>query len=347
MSDKSTTVLSLEAGAQTLRGSFNPCDGDIRVNKRGQFVRVNESGEAMTVNSMLTESEWAEIEGTVLEAARYPLRVVSDLRSRGLTATLGGVGSLETRWYTASQMTRATVSMTGRGRAERDLPEMLQDAVPVPVIFKEFSIDWRTLAASRRLGDGLDMTAGVEAVRVVAEALEDIVVNGSTAVQLNGRPIYGLRTHPKRRTDTAANFGGGDWGTVTNILATVAGMVNAANAQNNFGPFLLYVSQTQYNQAALFRYTDGSGNTPLGVLRALPMIEDVRSLPTNVLPDGELILLQATREYIEIAEAMPIQVREWASGDGVESMFKALTIATPKIKARQGDETGIVHATGA
>jgi uncharacterized linocin/CFP29 family protein len=347
MAEKST-VLTLEAGVKDLRGSFSPRDGDIRINKLGQFVRVNESGQpAMAVNSMLSEDEWAEVERAVLAAATYPLRVVNDLRSRGLTAPLGGVGSLETRWYTASQMTRATVNMTGRGRAERDLPEMLQDAVPVPVIYKEFSIDWRTLAASRRLGDGLDVTAAVEATRVVAEEVESIVMNGNASIQLNGRPIYGLRTHPKRRTDTAANFGGGDWGTATNILATVAGMVNAANVQNNYGPFLLYVSQTQYNQAALFRYADGSGDTPLAVLRALPMIEDVRMLPTNVLPDGELLLLQATREYIEIAEAMPIQTREWTSGDGVESMFKVLTIVAPKIKARQGEETGIVHATGA
>lgn len=342
------SVLGLEAGVQTLRGSFSPRDADVRVNKRGEFVRVNDSGQPMmTVNSMLTESEWADMESVILEAARYPLRVVTDMRSRGLVSPLGGVGSLEARWYTSSSITKATVSMTGRGRAERDLPELLQDGVPVPVIFKEFSIDWRTLAASRKLGDGLDVTTGVEAVRVVAEELESIVVNGNTAVQLNGRPIYGLRTHPKRRTDTAGNFGGGDWGTATNILATVAGMVNAANAQNNYGPFLLYVSQIQYNQAALFRYTDGSGETPLAVLRALPMIEDVRVLPPQALPDGELLLLQASREYIELAEALPIQVREWTSGDGVESMFKVLTIAAPKIKARQGDETGIVHATGA
>ncbi len=64
-------------------------------------------------------------------------------------------------------------------------------------------------------------------------------------------------------------------------------------------------------------------------------------------PDAAQGLLQATREYIELAEAMPIQIREWTSGDGVESMFKVLTIAAPKIKARQGEETGIVHATGA
>jgi hypothetical protein len=259
---------------------------------------------------------------------------------------LGSVGSLESRWYTQSAITKATVSMTGRGRSERDLPELLQDAVPVPVIFKEFSIDWRTLEASRLMGDGLDMTTAVEATRVVAEEIEAMSVNGNTAVQLNGRPIYGLRTHPKRKTDTATNFGGGDWGTQANVLNTVRGMINAANLQNNFGPFVIYVSQTQYNEAALNRYTDGSGETPLDSLLKLPMIENVLPLPPSVMPDGEAEMIQPTREYIELAEAMSIQAREWTSGDGLESIFKIMAIIAPKIKARQGNETGIVHVTG-
>jgi len=344
---KEATIVSAEAGAATLRGSFNPHDTDIRVNSRGQFVRVNVGTPGMVINSMLMENEWVEVERAVLAAAAYPLRVVNDLRARGLTAPLGSVGSLEARWYTSSQITRSTVNMTGRGRAERDLPENLQDGVPVPVIFKEFSVDWRTLEASRRLGDGLDMTTLTEATRVVAEDLESLVVNGNSSIQLNGRPIYGLRSHPKRKTDTAANFGGGDWGTTTNVLSTVRGMVNAANLQHNYGPFVLYVSQLQYNEAALNRYADGSGETPLDSISRLPMIQSVIALPSEVLPDGELLLLQPTRDYIEFAEAMSIQVREWTSGDGLESMFKVMTIATPKIKARQGNETGIVHASGA
>ena len=335
-------------GAKTLRGSFNPADPDIRINQRGQFVRVNGDHEPqLVVNSLLSESEWVEVESAVLTAARYPLRVVTDFRSRGLVARLGGVGSLEARWYTSSAVTGATVNMTGRGRAERDLPEMLQDGVPVPVIFKEFSIDWRTLEASRRLGDGLDMTGLVEATRVVAEGYESIVANGNTAVQLNGRPIYGLRTHPKRTSDTAGNFTGGDWGTLANIVPTVAGMISAANLQNNYGPFQLYVSQTQSNQAALTYFTDGSGQTALQRLQALAMVAGVTGLPTDTLPDGEVLLLQMTAEYMELAEALPLQVREWSTADGTESIFKIMVIGTPKIKARYGNETGIVHASGA
>ncbi len=337
-----------ESGSQVMRGSFSPRDPDIRVNRAGQFVRVNRAGTpVLVVNSLLTESEWAEIDSKVLLASRYPLKIVNDLRARGLTSQLGGVGSLEARWYTQSAMTAATINMTGRGRGDRDLPEMLQDGVPVPVVMKEFAIDWRTLEASRMLGDSLDMTATVEATRVVAEAYENLIVNGNTAVTLNGKPIYGLRTHPKRKTDTATNFGGGDWGTLANVQTTVAGMVNAANAQNNYGPFVLYVSLTQYNQAALTFFTDGSGESGLDRIKKLDMIQDVQSVPSNVLADGDLLMVQPTAEYIEIAEALPLQVREYMTADGTENIFKVLLIGTPKIKARQGDETGIVHATGA
>ena len=334
-------------GASTLRGSFNPADRDVRVNKRGQFVRANSDGEPIKVNSLLKEEEWVEVESAVLAAARYPLRVVSDFRQRGLVSRLGGVGSLEARWYTSSQITAATVSMTGRGRAERDLPEMVQSGVPVPVIFKEFAIDWRTLEASRRLGDGLDMTGLIEASRVVAEGYESIVVNGNTAVTLNGRPIYGLRSHPNRLTDTAANYGGGDWGTLSNIIKTIEGMVNAANAQYNHGPFNVYISQTQYNQAALSYHADGSGQTGLQRIQQLAMIAGVQALPAATLADGEVLLLNMTAEYMELAEALPLQVREWSTADGTESIFKVMVIGTPKIKARYGNETGIVHATGA
>lgn len=341
-------IVNANEMASSLRGSFNPNDGDVFYDKRdGVFRRNSVTGERLIVNSLLTYDQWAEVDRRVVKASEYPLKMVETFRRLNLVTRLGSVGSLEARWYVSSDITPASVSMTGRGGSERDLPELRPASAPVPVIFKDFAIDWRTIEASRRLGDGLDMTTLVEAVRVVAEGYESLVVNGSTAVTLNGAPIYGLRTHPNRNTDTAAGYGGGDWGTIGNIVPTIAGMVNAATAQNNPGKFRVYVSQTQFNQAALSYYNDGSGDTALDRIGKLAMIESVDSLPTAVLPEGEILLLQMTDEYMEIAEAMPIQVREWTTGDGLQSMFKVMAIATPKIKARYGAQTGIVHATGA
>lgn len=322
-------------------------------NGRG-LIRVNEATgtpylqapQGVTINSMLREDEWAEVDRAVIEAARYPLRAVQDLRSRGLTVRLGGLGTLMSHWYTRSEMTAASVSMSGQGGGLRDLPDMDQNGVPVPVVWKDFSIDVRTLEASRRMGDGLDVTAALEATRVVAETLESMVVNGAS-VKLNGVALYGYTTHPDRNTDTAANYGGGDWGTIANVLPTVAGMINAANGDNHYGPFQLYVSQTQYNQAALSYYTDGSGQTALDRISKLPAIAGVSLLPASTLADGVVLLVQMTRETVEWAEALDIQVREWTSGDGMASHYKVLAVAAPRVKSRYDGKSGIVHATGA
>lgn len=334
-------IMDLREAKSLLVGGCRP----LQVNKRTGQVQI-QTKRGMTVNSLLMRDEWVEVDSAVLAAARYPLRAVADLRSRGLVRRLGGIGSVVSRWYTSSEVTAANINMSGRGGGNQDLPDLIEKGVPVPVFFKDFELDTRMLEASRRMGDGIDMTVVTEATRVVAEALESTLVNGSS-VQLNGLPLYGYTTHPNRNTDTAGNYGGGDWGTATNVLPTVAGMVSAANGDNHYGPFMLYVSQTQYNQAALVYYTDGSGETPLERILKLPMIAGVNMLPAATLADGALLLVQMDGEVVRWAETLDIQVREWASPDGMADMMKVLAIAAPEVKARQDGKSGIVHATGA
>jgi uncharacterized linocin/CFP29 family protein len=315
----------------------------VHVNARTGRVLVN-SARGIQVNSLLKEDEWRQIDADVMEAARQPLRALADLRVRGLTKPLGGLGTMISNWYTRSEMTPATVSMSGQG-SQRDLPDMKMAGVPVPIFAKEFAIDLRTLLASRRMGDGLDTTSAVEATRVVAEAMDDIVISGNTGIVVNGATIYGYRTHPDRNTNTATTYGGGDWGTLAYIVPTVEGMINAANDDRHYGPFHLYVAQTQYNQAALKYYDDGSSDKPIDRILGLPPIAGVSMLPQ--LADGELLLVSMTRETVEWAEAMDIQVREWATPDGMTSIFRVMACGTPRIKSRYGNQSGIVHATGA
>lgn len=333
-------ILSVESGGMEalLQGSR-----PISVNARTGMVQVR-TPRGLVVNSMLRKDEWVEIDRVVMESARYPLRAVADVRARGLTKTLGGLGSLVAKWYSRSGMTTANVSMTGRGGSDRDLPDMKDVGVPVPVIFKDFEINQRDLEASRRLGDGLDTTSTAEATRVVAETVDDLLINGH-ATTLNGAKVYGYTNHPDRNADTATNFGGGDWTTIGNIVPTVAGMVTAANGDLHFGPYVLYAAQTQYNEAALRYYDDGSSETPLTRILKMPQISGVQMLPQ--LAAGSLLLIQMTREVVEWAEAMPIDVIEWTTGDGMATNFKVMTVATPLVKSRYDGKSGIVHATGA
>lgn len=326
------------ADEKTLLGSR-----PLHVNARTGNVLVN-TVRGLSVNSLLREDEWRELDAVVMEAARQPLRALADLRTRGLVKQLGGLGTMISNWYVRSGVAPATVSMSGQG-AVRDLPDLRMAGVPVPIFSMEFAIDLRTLLAARRLGDGLDTTAAVEATRVVAEAMDDIIINGNSSIVVNGTTIYGYRTHPDRNTGTVTTFGGGSWATIDNIVPTVEGMITAANQDRHFGPFYLYVATPQYNQAALRYYSDGSGTKPIDRLLALPPIAGVSMLPQ--LPGGEVLLVSMTRETVEWAEAMDIQVREWASPDGMSNVFRVMACGTPRIKSRYGGESGIVHATGA
>lgn len=329
-------------GLDALLGGSRP----LRVNKKTGAVKIM-TKRGMVVNSLLREDEWQEVDRAVLEAARYPLKFVNMLRSRGLTQPLGGLGTLSSAWYASSAVTAAQVNMTGRSIAERDLPDLKQVGVPVPVIFKDFVVGERMLLASRNQGDGIDVTAAAETSRVVAEQIENIFINGA-GVTLNGMNLFGVRNHPNRNTDTVTNYGGGAWSTITNIVPSVNGMINAAmNTGKHYGPYTLFLSTTQYNLAGNSYFTDGSGQTPLDRLRNLATIEAVEHLPVDVLPAGEILMIEMSRGVIDAGIALDLQVREWASGDGLESHFKIMAVMTPRVKARYDNKSGIVHATGA
>ncbi len=312
------------------------------VNENGRpRVKVH-SSRGVTVNSLLSDREWKELDQAVVEAAKPTVRAVSSLVARGLRKQLRDGGTMESRWNQASQLTPANVNMTGASRGELDRMETKQAGVPVPVIFKEFSIPVRQLKASRRMGDGLDTTTAAAAAEVVGEGLESMLFNGNSVVQ-GGTTVYGLRTHTNRISDTAVNFGGGDWGTVTNIKATVLGMLGQAAAQYQRGPFGIYVNPVQYIQA-LGDYADGKDDTPLARLLELPQVEFVES--SDWVPAGECIMVRLSPTVVDIAEAEPLMVKEWVSGDGALAHFKVSVIAVPRVKADINGRSGIVHATG-
>lgn len=332
-----------QAGRAEINGGARPL-----VNGKGQFILNNGFPQVVTprglhVNSLLRKDEWEELDAAVVQAAQQRLVGVQDLIEAGLVKQLGGIGTLASQWNEASAMTAADINLTGSG-GSGDRVDFNLSGVPVPVIFKDYSIDTRSLAASRRLGDGLDVSNAFAASRVVAEGLENMLFNGASGVKLNGDTVYGYTTHPNRNTDTAANYGGGDWGTITNIMPTILGMISAANADGYYGPFGVYAYLTQYNQA-LATYTDGSGQTAVDRMLRLPQINFVK--PSDWLDAGEVVLVQMTPDVVDVAIAQEITNLEWMSGDGLLGHFKVMSVAVPRIKADYSGNSGIVHATSA
>lgn len=315
----------------------------VKVHSSGKVFLKNSEG--MMVLSSLRKDEWEMLDAAVMRAARLKQTIVGDLRGRGLVKPIP-FEVVVSQWNTASEVTAAEESITGESRGNRGQVDFSLAGVVVPVIFKEFTIPRRVLLSSRRLGEGIDTVTAFEAGLAVAEKRESIVVDGSS-VRLGSNVVYGLTNHASILTDTAGNYGGGDWGTASNITPTIVGMLNAVQATSNrfMGPFMCYIARTQYNQAALAFPSTDNNSTYVDRIKSLAAIEDVK--PADFLAAGEVMLVQMTENVVDMVEANDIQMVEWSSGDGMTSHFKVMAVAAPRVKADYAGRSGIVLATGA
>ncbi len=305
-----------------------------------RLVKAGFKVNALRTNALLRHEEWLEIDRAVIDTARMRLNGIADLRQYGLVQPLGGLGTILSAYEQLGDMTDANVDMSGVTPGEEDRVDYAQISVPVPIIHKDFRLNIRQLEASRRLGDGLDTTQAQVATRKVVEKLENLLFNGSTLV-VNGNAIYGYTTHPARNIYAAA----GDFGTISNILPTVNGMVAAAESDFFYGPFGLYVAGPQYAEMRAV-YTDGSGQSAMArCLESIPSLRFIK--PADALAAGSLTLVQLTRDVVDLAVAQDIVPVEWETMGGLVQNFKALCAMVPRVKDEASDHCGIVHATGA
>lgn len=316
----------------------NPITGEIEYEV--QIV----TSHGLTVNSALRKYEWEDLDAAIVSAAVAPLNMTQRFINAGLVRPLGGLGTLVAQYNKVSETSGANVSLSGTGSGQKDLVDWDIAGVPVPVIFKEFEINQRYLESSRLLGNGIDVTNAQAAARVVGEKIEDMLINGDANINLNGSTIYGITSHPNRNTGSAT----GDWGTISNIVPTIAAMTSAAKGDNYRGPYGVFVADTQYDQAAQSFFTDGSGQSALDRVLRLPNVSFVDS--SAWLDDGEVVLVNLSRDVVELAYVpryFPGTTLEWMSGDGMANMFKVMAVFAPIVKADYAGRSGIVHITGA
>ena len=327
------------------------------VNRRGLSVVANVSiigGKKVYrelplgphVNATLRKDEWVKLDERLIESSRERLVIIDDLRAAGLTYSVGGLGTIISEWEASSEIADAEVTMDGETQAEQDRQEFTINGVPIPVIQKPFKIGERVLLASRTRGAALDVTTGVEASRSVARTSENMVFNGTTlgAVKsaANTYQIFGLTNFPGRALGTIS-----DWSSpavtpetiLTEILALVQTM---ETSHRKYGPFTLYVPNTYSFQ---FRrdFKANGDRTLLQRVLAEPVIKAVRV--SDVLADGNVILIQLTSDVIDLAVGADITNIQWASPSGWTNYFQTFAAWAPRIKQDYDDRAGYIHAT--
>lgn len=313
-------------------------DGAFMTNDDG-YVKVG--NKRMVTNSLLRKDEWEQLDSAVVEAATGRLNAIQRLQDLGLTFPLDSIGVMTYQWNVSSQMTRATVNLTGQTTQDLDKVDYLLKGVPIPVIHKAFNIGERSLEASRRMGQPIDTVNAYEASRVVAEELERMFFDGAHNVELNQDTIYGVTNEPNVNTGSAE----GDFGTLSNVLPTFTAMVSDAADANMHGPFEAWVYKTQYIEM-MEVYTDGSGQSAMErVLNAIPSLNAIH--PADYLSAGEIVLAQMTPNVLGLALYDMNMIVEWPSGDGMTHHFKIMTIGAPVVRSDYDSQSGIVYYTGA
>lgn len=305
------------------------------------LAKNNFNVNALRTNDLLRKDEWIQLDETLIGVARQRLIGINDLKSRGLTLNLGGLGTLISQYEQLADMTAADVDYAGITDGEKDSVTFTLVSVPVPIIHKDFSINIRRQAASTSAqshGSPIDTTQITTAGQKVTEQMEEILFNGFTGGALDGSTLYGYTTHTSINSQS-----GSDWGTATNPQTDVIAAMNVLEGDRYYGPWLAYISTTQFGQLRNF-FTDGSGDQIFDRLKRLVGLEDVR--PGDRLTDGTGLLVSMRRDVVDLAIGQDLTVVEWDAKGGLVQNFKVMTAIAPRIKADAAGGSGICRLTG-
>ena len=184
----------------------------------------------------LTDYEINYIETQVVKTVR-PLLVGRQLMP---IRNLPHAGFTRYSFFTESDMGQATISMTGE-EASRDLVDLTEGHVHIPILSKDYLLHWRDVLARRNQGEDLNTQHAENAARQVAEEEDRLILTGETAAGAiwPALGIEGLVT----ATGNLAQAGG-DW--PGNSTVAVAAAKQQLRAGGYYGPYKLVMRSAVY-----------------------------------------------------------------------------------------------------
>ncbi len=279
------------------------------------------------------------LETEIIQVALRTRNAVNDLLSRGLVRPLPNIGVFTDVWKRESNQQPASIGMNLAGGPEYDRQTFDTQGVPVPIIQKRFEFETRELMAAANNGTSLDTSHAARAAQMVAEAEENMLINGET-LAFGGFNIYGYRTHPNRLTDTAA----GDFGTPANIFDTFNAAQGIFRSNNQNGPTVYYVSPNQFTECLVDHKANGN-ESALQRSLGIPNIADIKF--NQYVPDGEIVGVVMNPASVDLAVAQNVTTVPWETEGGARQHWRVFSSMVPRIKPDSSNQVGVIHITGA
>lgn len=302
---------------------------------RGGIYTDGLTGNAST----LPKDVWGIWDRQAVEIQRDVLAVFSDLSSLSMPMP---VGKLLHYFQTVSDSGEVNISLDGRGKAKTDAPAIDYHGTPLPIIDSSFSFGWRQMLAAQTEGYQLDTAASNNAVRKVAEKLEDMVINGDTSINVSGSTIYGLRTAPNRATFThgydLSAATGAEW--VDAITKAIA----ALQAKNYYAPVTFYVNYSDWFYASTTDYVATYPKTILSRLLEIPGVAAI--IPASRVPVDEILGIVKRSEVFQMLSGMPITTRALTRLRPEDDYaFNVIAAVAPEFKYDALGQAGYVQGT--
>lgn len=302
-------------------------------------VNREQTNVELMVHSTLRHEEYLRYDERLTQLARERLTLADDLRSAGLVVPLG-FGTTMSAWERIGDVIEAEVNMDGRTEASKDRVTFDEDSVPIPVISRRWGLAARQIEASRTRGEPLPMSIMEASTRAVMDTIESMIAKGLPNFSFQGKQVYGYTNFPARNTLSLA----GSWATSgSTIKADTIKMLQAAYNDNFFGPFTMYVAKDIWANIQDDYSSEKGDRTHMERITAFSDISRVR--PADMLPAGNVVLVQLTSDVIDIAVSQDIVNIQWeVMPMSTEYMIYA-AMAT-RLKSDKDGRCGIVHATG-
>jgi uncharacterized linocin/CFP29 family protein len=283
------------------------------------------------------------LDQVVVDIARYRMNGIGRLLGAGLRFPLpNALGTTILQWERMSDMTPAEVDMSGVTEGQRDRVKFDLASMPIPIIHKGFELNIRHLSASRKNGTPLDTVQAEICARKVAETAESMLFAGSIEPIVLGGTIPGLRTQAQRKTDSQT----ANWGTTSgaNILDDVLDGLTVLQASANamYGPYGIFVPYDAYNNMGN-DFKAESDKTILQRILEVPGISWVE--PVVDLPSGQSLIVQLSRDVVEIVDGIQPMLVQWESMGGMKMHFKVIAIILPRVRSTIENQSGVLHLT--
>ena len=165
-----------------------------------------------------------------------------------------GIGVQQIDYNKLNDMSEAALSM--KLTENQDSVGYTNSKIDIPIIHKEFEIDSRDLASSRRTGQPLDTSNAEAAAAKVAELEDELIITGKG--DYNG--LYDGAGNDYSTTK--------DFGTAGNAIAAVKGAMQLLMADKIYPPYNLVLNEEQYNEIVGPRATT-SDKSELDIVREM------------------------------------------------------------------------------